>query len=103
MTNEERIQKLTRIAEICNDNEEAMNLLKEIQDDSPVDNGYTDADVMDKDGVRWSDKYAESKRQYRERFFSGSTKDEEPDITDEEEKRRDSESINFDDLFKEGV
>lgn len=100
MTNEERIQKLTRIAEICNDNEEAMNLLKEIQDDAPATNVYTDADVMDKDGVRWSDKYAESKRQYRERFFSGADKEEAQEQPQEVEEPTTSDTINFDDLFK---
>lgn len=101
MTKEERIQKCSRIAEICNDNEEAMNLLRELQDEAPEPtNNYTDADVMDKDGVRWADKYAESRKQYRERFFGGSEEVVTPPAMEEKETEPEPDSITFDDLFK---
>lgn len=99
MTPEERTNIYTRISEISGDNEEVMNLLGQLQkhaDESQPSN-YTDSDVMDKDGVRWSEKYAQAQKRYRERFFGGApeVKEEEP-----EEKPNEAESINFDDLFK---
>lgn len=99
MTAEERTAIYTHISELTGDNEEVMELLGQLQKDADENqsSAYTDSDVMDKDGVRWSEKYAQAQKRYRERFFGGAyeVKDEEP-----EEKPVEAETINFDDLFK---
>lgn len=99
MTPEERTAIYTHISELTGDNEEVMELLGQLQKDADENqpSNYTDSDVMDKDGVRWSEKYAQAQKRYRERFFGGA-----PDVKEEEpeEKPNEAESINFDDLFK---
>ena len=99
MTAEERNAIYTHISELTGDNEEVMELLGQLQKDADENqpSNYTDSDVMDKDGVRWSEKYAQAQKRYRERFFGGASevKDEEP-----EDKPVEAETINFDDLFK---
>lgn len=99
MTAEERTTIYTRISELTGDSEEVMELLGQLQKDADENQPttYTDSDVMDKDGVRWSEKYAQAQKRYRERFFGGApeVKEEEP-----EEKPVEAENINFDDLFK---
>lgn len=99
MTPEERTTIYTRISEITGDNEEAMELLSQLQKDADENqhSNYTDSDVMDKDGVRWSEKYAQAQKRYRERFFGGAPEDKEEEP---EEKPDEAETINFDDLFK---
>ena len=69
-------------------------------------NTYTDADVMDKDGKRWSEKYSELKDEYRNRFFGGgdTPKKEEPPIDVPGEPGNASDdpaNITLDDLFTE--
>ena len=98
MTAEERTAIYTHISELTGDNEEVMELLGQLQKDADENqpSNYTDSDVMDKDGVRWSEKYAQAQKRYRERFFGGAT-----DVKEEpEEKPDEAETINFDDLFK---
>ena len=99
MTAEERTAIYAHISELTGDNEEVMELLGQLQKDADENqpSTYTDSDVMDNDGVRWSEKYAQAQRRYRERFFGGApeVKEEEP-----EEKPVEAENINFDDLFK---
>lgn len=99
MTPEERTAIYTHISELTGDNEEVMELLGQLQKDADENqpSNYTDSDVMDKDGVRWSEKYAQAQKRYRERFFGGAPdpKEDEP-----EEKPDEAETINFDDLFK---
>lgn len=99
MTAEERTAIYTRISEITGDNEEVMEMLGQLKKDADENqpSNYTDTDVMDNDGVRWSEKYAQAQKRYRERFFGGApeVKEEEP-----EEKPVEAENINFDDLFK---
>ena len=98
MTTEERAAIYTQISELTGDNEQIMELLGQLQKDAEETqpSKYTDSDVMDKDGVRWSEKYAQSQKRYRERFFGGA-----PEVKEEpEEKPDEAETINFDDLFK---
>ena len=90
LSKEEFKAKVISLSEKAGDNEEIMNGLKELQDsyNESIDasaaqgtgaaegeqkpaNTYTDADVMDKDGKRWSEKYSELKDEYRNRFFGG--------------------------------
>ena len=99
MTAEERTAIYTKIRELTGDNDEVMELLGQLQKDADEKqpSNYTDSDVMDKDGIRWSEKYTQAQKRYRERFFGGApeVKEEEP-----EEKPDEAETINFDDLFK---
>ena len=99
MTPEERTNICTRISEITADNEEVMELLGQLQKDAYENqtSNYTDSDVMDKDGVRWSEKYAQAQKRYRERFFGGAS---DVKVDEPEEKPNEAETINFDDLFK---
>ena len=87
---------LKSISEKTGDNEEVMELLASVQDafnnlsmsDPPR---WADADVMDSDGVRWSEKYDNMRRRYRDRFFS----------TPEEAKEDQAEDIEKDDSATE--
>ena len=60
---------------------------------------YNENDVFDTDGVRFSDKYANAKRLYRERFFStpDEAKEEQYENIDLDNKSAD---IKFEDLFE---
>ena len=125
LSKEEFKAKVISISEKAGDNEEIMNGLKELQDsyNESIDasaaqgtgaaegeqkpaNTYTDADVMDKDGKRWSEKYSELKDEYRNRFFGGgdTPKKEEPPIDVPGEPGNASDdpaNITLDDLFVE--
>lgn len=105
---EELREKLKHISELSGDNEEIMNSLAEIQSgieerltnaETPA-NAYTDSDVMASDGVRWSVKYDDMVRKYRDRFFGGIEevkKENDKDI----KKDTDAESVTFADLFSD--
>lgn len=125
LSKEEFKAKVISLSEKAGDNEEIMNGLKELQDsyNESIDasaaqgtgaaegeqkpaNTYTDADVMDKDGKRWSEKYSELKDEYRNRFFGGgdTPKKEEPPIDVPGEPGNASDdpaNITLDDLFVE--
>ena len=125
LSKEEFKAKVISLSEKAGDNEEIMNGLKELQDsyNESIDasaaqgtgaaegeqkpaNTYTDADVMDKDGKRWSEKYSELKDEYRNRFFGGgdTPKKEEPPIDVPGEPGNASDdpaNITLDDLFIE--
>ena len=125
LSKEEFKAKVISLSEKAGDNEEIMNGLKELQDsyNESIDasavqgtgaaegeqkpaNTYTDADVMDKDGKRWSEKYSELKDEYRNRFFGGgdTPKKEEPPIDVPGEPGNASDdpaNITLDDLFTE--
>lgn len=101
LTAEQRKAIFIKISELSGDNEEIMNALAEIQqDDTERDSGntHTDADVMDKDGVRWEQKYREMQSKYRERFFGGNPEPVDPPPADPEPDQ--AETISFDDLFE---
>ena len=101
LTTEQRTALFVRISELSGDNEDIMNALAELQQDDTERGGntsnFSEADVQDKDGVRWQKKYEDMKTKYRERFFSGSNQEPDPDS---EPERDNSEDITFDDLFK---
>lgn len=103
LTKEEYTAKLKRISELSGDNEEIMTELADIQTelDSRENPGsaYTDADVFDKDGTRWSDKYNDMTVRYRERFFGGSADTIKQEQTKDIEKDDIATTITFDDLF----
>ena len=125
LSKEEFKAKVISLSEKAGDNEEIMNGLKELQDsyNESIDasaaqgtgaaegeqkptNTYTDADVMDKDGKRWSEKYSELKDEYRNRFFGGgdTPKKEEPPIDvpgEPGDASDDPANITLDDLFVE--
>ena len=101
MTNDEFRERLQSISAMGGDSEAITEALGELQtayEQVNVAPKYTDADVKDKDGTMWKDKYDEMRTRYRERFFNGSndSNSNEGDIA-----ASTSETINFDDLFKE--
>ena len=103
MTKEEFISALDRIGEISGDNDDVLEILATLSTDRDEMEGrevYGQNDVFDTDGVRWSEKYDNMRRRYRERFFTdeGSViKDQVEDI----EKDDDSTVTDFDELFEE--
>lgn len=102
MTAEERRAIYTKISELTNDNEEIMNMLSQLQQDAdnPPTTSYTDADVKDADGVTWKDKFVESQKRYRERFFGGANEPKPQAESTPEPEPDEPEDITFDDLFK---
>lgn len=113
MTRDEVVELLKKISETGGDTPDMMEDLKRLQDEFDEREGelrrideerqnetrYSDSDVFAEDGVRWSEKYDDMRRQYRDRFFSG------PEIVDNqaEDIRLDDESNNltFDELFED--
>lgn len=101
MTNDEFRERLQSISAMGGDSEAITEALGELQtayEQVNVAPQYTDADVKDKDGTTWKDKYAEMRTRYRERFFNGSN---ESNSNDSDNAAPPSNAINFDDLFKE--
>lgn len=101
MTNDEFRERLQSISAMGGDSEAITEALGELQtayEQANVAPKYTDADVKDKDGTTWKDKYDEMRTRYRERFFNGSN---ENNSNEEGNAAPPSETINFDDLFKE--
>lgn len=101
MTNDEFRERLQSISAMGGDSEAITEALGELQtayEQVNVAPQYTDADVKDKDGTTWKDKYDEMRTRYRERFFNGSG---ENNSNDSDNAASQSETINFDDLFKE--
>lgn len=101
MTRDEFKAKLDRLGELAQENDEVMEILAEINTDRDEMEGrevYGQTDVFDSDGVRWSEKYDNMRRRYRERFFSspGEAKD---DQVDDIEKDDDSTEMTFESLF----
>lgn len=112
MRNKEEFKQLMMdISEKAGDNSEIMDLLKSAQEDynelSDSKSTYSDKDVMDTDGKKWSDKYSELRQQYRDRFFGGSDEpDGDPGPGREPEPapaKDDPTKVTFDDLFTEHV
>lgn len=125
LSKEEFAKEVMAISKNTGDFPEIMDSLKKLQDSynesidasaaqgtgtaeggqKPV-NTYTDADVMDKDGKRWSEKYSELRDEYRNRFFGGgdTPKKEEPPIDvpgEPGDASDDPANITLDDLFIE--
>lgn len=101
LTAEQRTALFMKISELSGDNEEIMNTLAEIQQDDTDRGGttsnFSEADVQDKDGIKWQKKYEDMKEKYRKRFFSGSEQELDPEPEPDGDN---SEDITFDDLFK---
>lgn len=102
LTEDKRKALFMKISELSGDNEDIMNTLAELQQDDAErgnsNTAYTDADVQDRDGVRWEKKYNDMKIKYRERFFGAGTL--EPDPETEPEPKQKAQEITFDDLFE---
>ena len=64
LTAEEFTAHIHRISELSGDNEEVMNLLNDIQQDR-TEPQFTEVDVFDKDGKRYSEKYGDIKKQIK--------------------------------------
>lgn len=103
MTRDEFKAKLDRLGELSQENDEVMEILAEINTDRDVMEGrevYGQTDVFDSDGVRWSEKYDNMRRRYRERFFS-SPEEAKDDQFDDIAKDDESTVMSFDALFDE--
>lgn len=113
LTRDEYVELLKHISETGGDTDDMLEALKRLQDDFDERDGmlrelgesrdketFTNDDVFDKDGVKWSEKYDDMRRRYRDRFFtSGSAviEAQEEDI----EKDTDSTKMSYDDLFED--
>jgi hypothetical protein len=92
-----------RISEICasvsektGDNEEIMNLLKEITDNYEMpDNGL----IYAPSGKTWKEEAETTKREYRERFFSGRVNEDPNDMPPDDDDP--AKEVKFEDIFKE--
>ena len=112
LSKEEFKAKVIALSEKAGDNEDIMNGLQELQYSknesihaAPAWSEDKDADVMDSDGKRWSEKYAELRTEYRNRFFGGG---EPPKTTDPIDvpgepgnSKDDPANVTFEDLFEE--
>lgn len=113
LTRDEYVELLKHISETGGDTDDMLEALKRLQDDFDEREGmlrelgesrdketYTNDDVFDKDGVKWSEKYDDMRRRYRDRFFTTGTaviEAQEEDI----EKDTDSTKMSYDDLFED--
>lgn len=95
MTLEERRRLLTDISEKTGDNEEVMNMLKQLEQDN--DAGFQREDVYDGD-EKWKDKYEKLRTIYRERFFNNGDDMERKEYEVKEETTEAGE-VSFDSLF----
>ena len=110
MTRDEYMSLIMEISELTGDNDDIMSKLDQLRtaydmretETSITENEtvYTDSDVMDSDGVRWSEKYDDMRRRYRERFFSSPEEAKESQAEDIEKDDK-STQLTFDDLFEE--
>lgn len=101
MTKEEYNNKLKRISELSNDNEEVMGIAREIQAELDSYNEreyYEENQVYDTDGRLWAEKYQEVKKEYRDKFFSTPSETIENQNNDLK-KDNNSTNISFEDLF----
>lgn len=100
MTVEERKELLMNISEKTGDNEEVMDMLKQLQDDN--DTGFQREDVYDGDET-WKNKYEKLRKIYRDRFFNGDDKMVKTEYTMTEtatDSEVDNENVSFESLFK---
>lgn len=100
LTDEQFKEYLTKVSEITGDNEDVMNVLKEMQDSYEAPPIYTDDDVINREtGKRWSEDYNDLRKTYRDRFFSkGEIIEQQKEDVADDEKAMD---ITFEDLFEE--
>lgn len=101
MTKEEYNNKLKRISELSNDNEEVMGIAREIQAELDSYNEkeyYEENQVYDTDGRLWAEKYQEVKKEYRDKFFNTPSEAIENQNNDLK-KDNNSANVSFEDLF----
>lgn len=107
---EEFVDRLKLITDTETDSERMYDTMRELErdfddrtkivDDFSQKTFYEEKDVFDNDGIRWSEKYDNLSRQYRDRFFSSINEaidEQEEDISKDDR----STTITFDDLFSE--
>lgn len=98
MITKERLMEIAKkVTELTGDNEEVMTLLAEVTNDFEPTSSPSDEDVKDKDGVSWKVKYQNMREKYIDRFFNGSSGDNDP--IDEELPK---EEVKFEELFTDG-
>lgn len=91
LSREEYLNIIKSISERTGDSEDIMNDLRVLSDNYPeaeVISNYKEEDVFSSDGIKWSEKYDDMRRRYRERFFSGveEAKTEQMDDIEEDNK-----------------
>ena len=100
MITKERLMEIAKkVTELTGDNEEVMTLLAEVTNDFEPTAPASDEEVKDKDGVSWKVKYQNMREKYIDRFFNGSSEENEPVIEDEE---LPEEEVKFEELFTDG-
>lgn len=96
----ERFEEIiTEVAKRSGDDDETLELIAELKKDYDERTRYTDDDVMDKDGVKWREKYDYTVERYRNRFFNtieGAKEDQARDIKEDDK----STTKTFEELFK---
>lgn len=103
MTREEFTAAIKEISELTGDNDAVMERLAAVQNafnelEAPNVPLYTEVDVFDDDGVRWSQKYDDMRRRYRERFFGG-IEEAKDDQNEDIEKDDTATEMSFEELF----
>lgn len=100
-TKDEFTERIKRVSELTGDNEDVMNILKDIQDStlSLYEKEEIVVDDKDNDGVTWHEKYDDMVRRYRNRFFTNEEEIKENQIADIN-KDNESDKTEFDELFK---
>lgn len=110
---EEFMNILEKVSETGGFTEEMLDDLQRLKDDFDEREGelkhyretadktvYTDDDVMDKDGVRWREKYDNMVKRYKARFFGSFTEAKEEQMEDVKEDDK-STFKTFDELFSD--
>lgn len=101
MTKERLKELITKLTEKTGDDEEAMEMLKEINDSWGEPSEYSERDVFDEKGNRWDEQYRNMRERYIKRFYEPEGVSEEK--AEEEETINDSDETvtTYDELFKE--
>lgn len=102
MITKERLMEIAKkVTELTGDNEEVMTLLAEVTNDFEPTSSPSDEDVKDKDGVSWKVKYQNMREKYIDRFFNGSSGDNDP-IDEPIDEELPKEEVKFEELFTDG-
>lgn len=99
LSKDEYLNIIKKISERTGDNEEIMTDLRILSENYPEEVvKFKEEDVYSEDGVRWSEKYDDMRRRYRERFFSGIEESKSEQLEDIEEDNKSSKKT-YDELF----
>lgn len=109
LSKDDFIERLRVVSDTSSDTEQVLNLIEELSNDFSereriIDEYsqktfYDDSDVFDEDGVRWSERYDDLRKKYRERFFTSQEQIKEDQKEDLETDIK-ADEIRIDDLFE---